>query len=348
MAKPTALVTGGAGFIGSHCCLDLLENGFEVVVIDSLVNSSRSSLESVQGLAGRPLTFYELDIANADELRTVFSSHAIDVVVHFAAYKAVGDSVDRPLEYYSNNVTGLLVLLEAMREAEVQQLVFSSSCSIYGSTTDLPITEQSPARPANPYARSKWMCELVLEDLCSRYPEWSVTTLRYFNPVGAHESGELGEDPAGVPGNILPFLAQLAAGRHRELRIFGSDYVTGDGTAVRDYIHVMDVVEGHRLALAGGPVPGFRRYNLGTGTGTSVLQLVREFAAVTGCEIPYRFEDRRAGDVPELVASPALALADLGWAAQRTLADACRDAWNFQQRHPLGYGASALPAASDA
>lgn len=348
MSKPTALVTGGAGFIGSHCCVDLLANGFDVVVLDSLVNSSRSALDAVQRLAGSELTFYEIDVADAAALRKVFSAHPIDVVIHFAAYKAVGDSMNRPLEYYANNVNGLLSLLDGMRAADVKHLVFSSSCSIYGSTTDLPITELSPAKPANPYARSKWMCELILEDMCARNPEWTVTALRYFNPVGAHDSGELGEDPAGVPGNILPFLAQLAAGRHTELMIFGSDYPTADGTAVRDYIHVMDVVEGHRLALDTGAVPGFRRFNLGTGVGTSVLQLVREFAAVSGAELPYRFVERRPGDVPELVASPARAQAELGWTARRTLTQACRDAWNFQQRHPLGYDAPPLRIASDA
>lgn len=348
MSKPTALVTGGAGFIGSHCCVDLLLNGFEVVVVDNLINSSRLSLAGIRLLGGNALTFYELDIADAEGLRKVFAAHPIDVVVHFAAHKAVGDSVNRPLEYYSNNVHGLLSLLGAMREAEVPRLVFSSSCSIYGSATVLPITEDSPARPANPYARSKWMCELILEDFCARYPDWAVTALRYFNPVGAHESGEIGEDPTGVPGNVLPFLTQLAAGRHEELRIYGSDYPTGDGTAVRDYIHVMDVVEGHRLALATGQASGFRRFNLGTGTGTSVLELVRTFSAVTGKDVPYRFTERRAGDVPALVASPERAKAELGWTANRTLLQACEDAWRFQQRHPMGYESAELHAGSGA
>lgn len=343
MTNQTALVTGGAGFIGSHCCLDLLLNGYNVVVVDNLGNSSAAAVERVRDITGGELTFYELDVADKAALDRVFAVHEIDVVVHFAAYKAVGDSMDRPLEYYSNNLTGLLSLLNAMSDADVKHLIFSSSCSIYGNAVDLPLTEESPARPTNPYAQSKWMCELILTDLCARYPEWSVTALRYFNPAGAHESGEIGEDPTGVPGNVLPYLTQLAAGRHEELQVFGSDYPTPDGTAVRDYIHVMDVVEGHRLALEAGALPGFRRYNLGTGVGTSVLELIREFAAASGQKIPYRFVERRPGDVPELVASASLANAELGWTAHRNLTAMCQDAWHFQERHPMGY--EAAPAA---
>jgi UDP-glucose 4-epimerase len=341
MTNRTALVTGGAGFIGSHCSLDLLVNGFDVVVVDNLSNSSAAAVDRVRQISGGNVTFYDLDVADKASLDRVFDDHAIDVVVHFAAYKAVGDSMNRPLEYYSNNLTGLLSLLNAMRDADVKHLIFSSSCSIYGDAEELPITEESPARPTNPYAKSKWMCEQILVDLCARHPEWSVTALRYFNPTGAHESGEIGEDPTGIPGNVVPYLTQLAAGRLQELHVFGSDYPTPDGTAVRDYIHVMDVVEGHRLALETGPGPGFRRYNLGTGVGTSVLELVREFAAVSGKEIPYRVVGRRPGDVPELVASADLANAELGWTARRNLTEMCRDAWRFQDRHPLGYETAA-------
>jgi UDP-glucose 4-epimerase len=337
MSGPTALVTGGAGFIGSHCCRDLLDNGFDVVVVDNLANSTVTAIDRVRELGGGRLWFYGLDINDGAALATVFKRHSIDVVVHFAAHKAVGDSFQRPLEYYMNNVSGLLSLLGAMREADIKHLIFSSSCSIYGQAQELPITEDSPARPTNPYARSKWMGELILADFCLRHPDWSITALRYFNPAGAHGSGRLGEDPAGVPSNIVPFLAQLAAGRHQELRIFGSDYPTPDGTAIRDYIHVLDVVEGHRLALEGGPVPGFRRYNLGTGTGTSVLELVHAFEEASGRPLPYRFVERRPGDVPELVADPGLALSELGWKATRTLADMCRDAWRFQAANPNGY-----------
>jgi UDP-glucose 4-epimerase len=229
-----------------------------------------------------------------------------------------------------------------MQDAQLKHLIFSSSCSIYGDTLELPLTEDSPARPTNPYAQSKWMCEKILADLCTRYPEWSVTALRYFNPTGAHESGEIGEDPTGIPGNIVPFLTQLTAGRHAELQVFGSDYPTPDGTAIRDYIHVMDVVEGHRLALEAGLIPGFHRYNLGTGVGTSVLELIHEFETVSGRPVPYRVVGRRPGDVPELVASPALANAELGWTARRTLTEMCQDAWRFQERYPLGYADTAL------
>jgi UDP-glucose 4-epimerase len=337
MTNPTALVTGGAGFIGSHCCVDLILNGYDVVVADNLSNSSAEAVERVRRITGGNVTFHELDVADKAALDSIFTSYAIDVVVHFAAYKAVGDSMNRPLDYYTNNLTGLLSLLNAMRDADVKHLVFSSSCSIYGNAVELPLTEESPARPTNPYAKSKWMCEQILADLCARHPEWSVTALRYFNPAGAHESGEMGEDPAGVPGNVVPYLTQLAAGRRPDLQVFGADYATPDGTAIRDYIHVMDVVEGHRLALETGPVPGFRCYNLGTGVGTSVLELIREFTAVSGKDIPYRIVGRRPGDVPELVASADLAHNELGWTARRNLTQMCQDAWRFQDKNPLGY-----------
>jgi UDP-glucose 4-epimerase len=245
--------------------------------------------------------------------------------------------VNRPLEYYTNNVAGMLSLLNAMRNADVKHLVFSSSCSIYGMTLEQPLTESSPPRPTNPYAKSKWMCEQILEDVCLRYPDWSVTALRYFNPAGAHESGHLGEDPAGIPGNIVPFLTQLAAGRHEELTVFGSDYPTEDGTAIRDYIHVMDVVEGHRLALESDPVRGFRRINLGTGVGTSVLELVRGFEETSGRPVAYRLVGRRPGDVPELVASVELAKTELGWVASRNVKQMLQDAWHFQAKNPYGY-----------
>lgn len=336
-SPPTALVTGGAGFIGSHCCLDLLLNGYDVVVVDNLVNSSDAALERVRQLAPGRLAFHPLDIGNRVALARVFEQHPVDVVIHFAAHKAVGDSVDRPFEYYTNNVTGLLSLLGAMRDADVKHLIFSSSCSIYGNALEQPLTETSPARPTNPYARTKWMCEQILEDICTRYSDWSVTALRYFNPAGAHESGRLGEDPSGVPGNIVPLLAQIAVGRRSELQVYGDDYATPDGTAIRDYIHVMDVVEGHRLALETGPTPGFRRYNLGTGIGTSVLELVQTFTTACGRDLPYRIVGRRAGDVPELVASPDRANADLGWTARRSLPRICQDAWRFQQLNPMGY-----------
>ncbi|MGM0929388.1 MAG: UDP-glucose 4-epimerase GalE [Actinomycetota bacterium] len=340
MPNKTALVTGGAGFIGSHCCVDLLSSGFDVVVIDNLSNSSEVAVKRVGEIGGSDrLTFLQLDLLDVAALKAAFAAFDIGVVIHFAAFKAVGDSVNRPLEYYSNNVGGLLSLLNAMNGADVKHLIFSSSCSIYGNATDVPISENSAPGPTNPYAKSKWMCEQILEDLCAKYPEWNVTALRYFNPAGAHESGLLGEDPAGMPGNIVPLLARISAGRLDELSVFGNDYPTPDGTAVRDYVHVMDVVEGHRLALEQGRLPGFRRYNLGTGVGTSVLELIREFSSVSGCEIPYRVVGRRPGDVAQLIASPARAEGEFGWRSRRSLSDMCRDAWRFQQRHPLGYDA---------
>lgn len=333
----TALVTGGAGFIGSHCCRDLLDNGYAVVVVDNLVNGSVAAIERVRAMGAGDLSFHDVDVRDQAVLEQLMRTHAVEVVVHFAAHKAVGDSVDRPLEYYGNNVAGLTSLLAAAHATGIRQFIFSSSCSIYGEAEDQPITEESAARPTNPYARSKWMGELILEDLCRRFPDWSVTALRYFNPAGAHPSGLLGEDPQGTPTNIFPFMAQLAMGRHRELQVFGNDYPTPDGTAVRDYIHVLDVVEGHRLALERMPSGGFRRYNLGTGRGTSVLELIDAFEAATGVAIPFRIVDRRPGDVPCLVASPGRAAAELGWTAKRSLAEMCADTWRFQ----TGAGASA-------
>jgi UDP-glucose 4-epimerase len=340
----TALVTGGAGFIGSHCCRDLLDNGYAVVVVDNLVNGSLAAIERIRAMGAGELSFHDVDVRDRDALEHLMRTFAVDVVVHFAAHKAVGDSVDRPLEYYGNNVNGLTSLLDAAHAVGIRQFIFSSSCSIYGDAQDQPITEESEARPTNPYARSKWMGELILEDLCRRFPDWSVTALRYFNPAGAHPSGMLGEDPKGTPTNIFPFMAQLAMGRHQELKVFGDDYPTPDGTAVRDYIHVLDVVEGHRLALEQMPTGGFRRYNLGTGRGTSVLELIRAFEDATGAKIPFSIVDRRPGDVPCLVASPEQAATELGWTASRTLAEMCADTWRFQQDTAVG-AADTSPAA---
>lgn len=324
------LVTGGAGFIGSHCCRDLLDNGYEVVVVDNLANSRGTVIERIRELGAGKLSFYQLDLCDLSALSAVFRSHNFDAIIHFAAYKAVGDSVQRPLEYYANNVVGLLTLLKAMKVSGPRHLIFSSSCSIYGDSMEPLLTEESPARPTNPYARSKWMCEQILEDLCSRQPDWAVTALRYFNPAGAHQSGRLGENPLGKPGNIVPYLARLATGMYEAVNVFGNDYPTPDGTAVRDYIHVTDVAAAHRVALEQDHLRGFHRYNLGTGVGTSVLQLITVFSVVSGSDLPYRLVGRRPGDVAQLIASPQLAQRDLGWSAKRTLTDICRDAWRFQ------------------
>ncbi|MFC7221007.1 UDP-glucose 4-epimerase GalE [Streptomyces polyrhachis] len=336
----TVLVTGGAGFIGSHTCVELLLSGYEVVVLDDHSNSSPEALERVAKTAGRPIAAaYSADVRDRRALDTVFAGHRVDAVIHFAAKKAVGESVRIPLAYYDINVGGTTALLAAMHAHGVHRLVFSSSCSIYGDATTVPLTEDSPAAPTNPYATTKWTCERILDDLCRRLPELRVLALRYFNPAGAHPEGLLGEDPRGVPNNVMPFLSQIAVGRRGELRVFGDDYPTPDGTGVRDYIHVADVAEGHRVALDHlDDTPGMSVFNLGTGHGSSVLELVRAFEEVSGRPIPYRIVERRPGDVAELVADPAKVTAAWGWRARHDVAAMCRDAWNFQQLNPRGYG----------
>jgi UDP-glucose 4-epimerase len=335
----TILVTGGGGFIGSHTCLELLEHGYEVVVVDNHSNSSPRALERVQKLAGRLLTAYEVDIRDREALGDAFAAHPVDAVIHFAAKKAVGESMQIPLAYYDINVGGTATLLRVMEAHGVQQMVFSSSCSIYGDAVRLPLDEDSPPGPTNPYARSKWICEQMMADACAGNPERSVIALRYFNPVGAHPSGELGEDPTGVPNNLMPYLAQVAVGRLDEVIVFGADYPTPDGTCVRDYIHVVDLAEGHRLALehlAEGT--GMRVLNLGTGVGVSVLELVTAFGEACGTPLPHRIAARRPGDVPELIADPRRAKRAWGWRTTRDIAAMCADAWRFQQLNPAGYG----------
>jgi UDP-glucose 4-epimerase len=345
----TVLVTGGAGFIGSHTCVELLEHGYQVVVVDDHSNSSPEALLRVEKTAGRPLlASYQLDLRDRAALAEVFRARRIDAVVHFAAKKAVGESVQIPLEYYDVNVGATVSLLQAMREHGVDRLVFSSSCSIYGDARPVPLDEQEPARPTNPYARSKWMCEQVLSDVAQAWPELAVLALRYFNPVGAHPGGLLGEDPRGVPNNVMPYAMQVAVGRLEQLSVFGGDYDTEDGTAVRDYIHVVDVADGHRVALEQlgvGPEdepaaaqPGVRVLNLGTGVGTSVLELVAAVERASGRPLPHQIVGRRPGDVTRLVADPAAVAEAWGWQTTRTLDDMCADAWRFQQANPLGYG----------
>ncbi|WP_432068678.1 UDP-glucose 4-epimerase GalE [Streptomyces sp. C10-9-1] len=335
----TFLVTGGAGFIGSHTCVELLRSGHEVVVLDDHSNSSPEALERVVKIAGRPIAaVHTSDVRDRRALDAVFTSHPIDAVIHFAAKKAVGESVHIPLTYYDINVGGTTALASAMHDHGVHRLVFSSSCSIYGNATVVPLTEQSPAAPTNPYATTKWTCERILADLCRHVPELRVLALRYFNPAGAHPSGLLGEDPSGVPNNIMPFLTQIAVGRREELSVFGDDYPTPDGTGVRDYIHVVDVAEGHVAALDHlDDEPGLQVFNLGTGRGSSVLELVRAFEEASGRPIPYRIAPRRPGDVARLVADPAKVATAWGWTARRDVAVMCRDAWNFQQHNPYGY-----------
>lgn len=335
----TVLVTGGAGFIGSHACVDLLQHGHDVIVLDNHTNSSPASLARVEQVAGRPLAAaYQVDLRDRCALAEVFQRSTIDAVLHFAAMKAVGESVRMPLDYYDNNVGGTASLVRVMRENGVHQLVFSSSCSIYGDAADPPIAEDAEQRPTNPYASSKAMCEQILRDACQRCPDLAVVSLRYFNPIGAHPSGLLGEAPHGVPNNIMPYLMQVADGRRERVRVFGSDYPTPDGTAVRDYVHVLDIAEAHRLALARlDDQRGVRAFNLGTGTGTSVLELLDAASAACGRQIPYDFEPRRPGDVATLVADPALVAAEWGWRPTRDLAEMCADSWRFQQLNPNGY-----------
>jgi UDP-glucose 4-epimerase len=338
MKSETVLVTGGAGFIGSHTCVELLDAGNDVVVIDDYSNSHPSALDRVREVTGKSPTVYEVDLRDRAALSAVFEAHPIDSVIHFAAKKAVGESTQIPLEYFDINIGGTTNLIRTMHQHRVTRLVFSSSCSIYGDSSAAPLSEADPANPTNPYALSKWICEQVLTQACTYIPELSVIALRYFNPIGAHPSGRLGEDPIGVPNNVMPYLSQIAVGRLTELSVFGDDYPTPDGTAIRDYIHVVDVADAHRVALEHlDDRDGFRVFNLGTGSGVSVLELVAAFSQACGKDIPYRIAGRRLGDVASLIADAANVEREWGWRTQRDLADMCRDAWNFQRQNPEGY-----------
>ncbi len=331
--KPTILVTGGAGYIGSHTCVELLAAGREVVVLDNLSNSRRSVLariERIADIAEGGVSFVEADIRDAGALDAVFAAHRIAAVIHFAGLKAVGESVQEPLRYYDNNVAGTLVLVAAMQRAKVHRIVFSSSATVYGDPPSNPIREDCPLRPANPYGRSKLMIEDMLRDAAAAESEWRVAILRYFNPVGAHPSGLIGEDPLGVPNNLMPYLCQVASGRVQALSIFGGDYPTPDGTGVRDYLHVVDLARGHLAALT-ARAPQVVTANLGTGRGHSVFEVVRAFEAATGRNIPLRMTDRRPGDIAECYADPGFAREALGWRAELRIEHMCRDAWRWQQ-----------------
>jgi len=344
MSQPrTILVTGGAGFIGSHTCVELLSHGHDVVVVDNHQNSVPEALHRVEKVAGRSLTAsYVLDVRDRDALSGVFATHPVDAVVHFAGRKAVGESVRMPVEYYDTNVGGTTALLEVMSRHGVHRLVFSSSCSVYGVAERMPLNESDPAAPVNPYARSKWTCEQILADVCAHRPEFTVHALRYFNPVGAHPSGILGEDPSGVPDNVMPYIAQVAAGLREHVTVFGDDWPTPDRTGVRDYIHVMDVAEGHRIALERPAPAGMHLLNLGSGQGTSVLQLIEAYHRASGRPVPYRIGPRRPGDVPELVADGSAAEAVWNWRPTRDLALMCQDSWRFQLHNPCGYRPQSL------
>ncbi|MGO4229455.1 UDP-glucose 4-epimerase GalE [Arthrobacter sp. YAF34] len=339
------LVTGGAGYIGSHTTLSLLEAGHDVVVLDNLMNSNAESLRRVEQLTGRTLDFREVDLLDAPAVDAVFSEGGFEAVIHFAGLKAVGESVEKPLMYYQNNVVGTLNLLHSMDAAGVRRLVFSSSATVYGASEEVPLIEKAPLDATNPYGRTKEQIEDILSDLGAADPRWSIALLRYFNPVGAHESGLIGEDPSGIPNNLLPFVAQVAVGRREKVMVFGNDYPTPDGTGVRDYIHVMDLAAGHLAALGyiSGKA-GVYRWNLGTGRGSSVLEVIDAFGAAAGHPVPYEFAPRRPGDAAVSYADPSAALADLGWSAHRNLAQMCEDHWRWQSRNPRGYSAVAETA----
>ncbi|WP_372859932.1 UDP-glucose 4-epimerase GalE [Psychrobacter sp.] len=339
--KNKILVTGGAGYIGTHTCIALHEAGYEIVVYDNLSNSSREAINRVSALIGQPIEFIEGDIRDAESLRQVFLSHHFFGVIHFAGLKAVGESVAKPLLYYNNNVSGTITLLEVMAEYDVKNLVFSSSATVYGDPESLPIDENSPRSCTNPYGQSKLTVEHILEDLAVSDDSWNLIPLRYFNPVGAHLSGQIGEDPNDIPNNLMPYISQVAVGKLEKLNIFGNDYPTTDGTGVRDFIHVTDLAAGHVAALnylERQVVPvGFLPINLGTGKGTSVLELVTAFSNVSGQSIPYQFAERRAGDIASCYASADKAKNLLEWQAKLSITEMCQDSWRWQSMNPNGY-----------
>lgn len=337
--KGTVLVTGGAGYIGSHAIVELNTAGFEVVVVDDLSNSSRTALTRVSELIGSPVTFYEADIRDRTALDTIFDTHSIDSVIHFAGLKAVGESVDKPLEYYDNNIAGTLTLLEAMRDHGCFSILFSSSATVYGDPEQIPITEACPkGQPTNPYGWTKWMIEQIIIDTAKADERWNAVLLRYFNPIGAHESGRIGEDPNGIPNNLVPYIAQVAVGRRERVCVFGNDYPTPDGTGVRDYIHVVDLALGHVKALEWmKDRSGCEIFNLGTGRGYSVLDVLHAFEKACGHDIPYVIEARRPGDIATCYSDPAKAEAVLGWKAQFDIDRMCADSWRWQSENPQGY-----------
>ena len=336
------LVTGGTGYIGSHTVLSLIEHGHEPVVVDNLSNSSSESLRRVEKLTGSTIEFHQFDVRDTGRLTDLLSHSTFDASIHFAGLKAVGESVEKPLTYYRNNLDSTMSLIEAVKTTSTRahpgRIIFSSSATVYGDPSHLPITEETPSGIGltNPYGQTKYMCEKILEDVCIASPDFQAIALRYFNPIGAHPSGLIGEDPAQIPNNLAPYITQVAVGRRERLGIFGNDYPTPDGTGVRDYIHVMDLAEGHVAALS-FVAPGFQAVNLGTGSGTSVLELLHAFETVVGTEIPFRFMGRRAGDIASCYASTDLASTLFSWRSQRTIQEACADAWRWQNANPHGY-----------
>ena len=332
------LVTGGAGYIGSHTCVQLLEAGYEVVVVDNLSNSSQESLERVKKITGKDLKFYEIDMVDKDSLEVVFKENKFDAVIHFAGLKAVGESVEKPMSYYHNNLYSTINLCELMSAYGVKKLVFSSSATVYGNPHTVPIREDFPLSCTNPYGRTKLMIEEILRDIAVADSEWGIAILRYFNPVGAHESGMIGEDPQGIPNNLMPYVAQVAVGKRDYVHVFGNDYDTPDGTGVRDYIHVVDLADGHLCALRKiEDNTGVVTYNLGTGNGYSVLDMIKAFGKACGKELDYKIEARRPGDIAACYADPGKAKEEIGFEAKKNLEDMCADGWRWQSQNPNGY-----------
>ena len=334
------LVTGGAGYIGSHTCVELIESGYEPVVVDNLCNSNPESLNRVKEITGKEIVFYEGDVRDEALLQKIFREHAICCVIHFAGLKAVGESVQKPWEYYDNNLNSTLVLTKVMKQAGVKKIIFSSSATVYTADNEMPLKEDSRTGGCtNPYGWTKYMTEQILSGMATAEPDWSICLLRYFNPIGAHKSGRMGEDPRGIPNNLMPYITQVAVGRREKLSVFGDDYDTPDGTGVRDYIHVVDLAKGHVAAVKFVlENSGCEVFNLGTGTGYSVLDMVHTFIDVNRVPVPYEITDRRPGDIATCYADPAKSKAVLGWVAEKTLEDMCRDSWNWQSNNPQGYG----------
>ena len=334
----TILVTGGAGYIGSHTLIELINNNFNVVVVDNLVNSSHESLRRVEQITGHEIPFIEADVRDQSVLDDIFTTYSIDSVIHFAGLKAVGESVAKPLEYYDNNLVSTLALLEAMREHSVKQLVFSSSATVYGNPNELPLRETSTVGVGltNPYGKTKYMIEQIIQDYCAADPAFEATILRYFNPIGAHQSGQIGEDPSGIPNNLLPYVAQVAVSKLQSVGVFGNDYDTPDGTGVRDYIHVVDLARGHVAALQ-HMKDGANVYNLGTGSGTSVLEIIKAFSKACGRDLPYEIKPRRTGDIAACYADCSKAERELGWRAELSIEQACADSWRWQSQNPNGF-----------
>ncbi|MBC5628080.1 UDP-glucose 4-epimerase GalE [Clostridium sp. NSJ-6] len=332
------LVSGGMGYIGSHTTVELLNAGFDVVIADDLSNSKELVKDRIEKITGKTTKFYNVDLTNEEEAEKVFLENDIDSVIHFAAFKAVGESVEKPLEYYYNNITSALVMLRLMRKYDCKNFVFSSSATVYGDAKVVPITEDSPLSATNPYGRTKLMIEDMLRDIAKADPTLNIAILRYFNPVGAHKSGTIGEDPNGIPNNLMPYITKVAVGELKQLRVFGNDYPTHDGTGVRDYIHVVDLATGHVKALEKLKTnPGLVTYNLGTGNGYSVLDVVKAFAEASGRDIPYEIVDRRPGDIATCYADPKVANEELGWSAERGIKEMCEDSWRWQSNNPKGY-----------